>query len=139
MPVFPSTEWIHEYCDRLAAHPDAGAVARGLDGVYRFVIEPGGPLREPQTHAVEIRPCDDDRAVVTARGDVPAAEAELSISAAYPQWRQLVEGRLDLALALMLRRVKVGGNLHRLTGRLASAQPLLEALRDVDTVWLEDA
>lgn len=140
MPVFPSAEWIREYCERLAAHPDAAAVARSLDGIYRFVIEPGGPLTQRQVHGVEIRPAPDGAgAVVTALGDVDPADAELSISAAYPQWRQMVAGKLDLAVALMLRRIKVGGNLQRLTSRLSSAQPLMEALRSVDTVWLEDA
>ena len=140
MPVFPSSEWIQEYCRRLEAHPDAAAVARSLDGVYRFVIEPGGPLTERQVHGVEIRPRPDGGgATVTPLADVAAPDAELSISAAYPQWRQLVAGKLDLAVALMLRRIKVGGNLQRLTSRLSSAQPLLEALQSVDTVWLEDA
>lgn len=138
MPVFPSSEWIQEYCDRLAAHPDAATVARSLEGVYRFVIEPGGPLAEQQVHGVEIRPAAGG-ATVTPLTEVAREDAELSITAAYPQWRQLVAGKLDLAMALMLRRVKVSGNLQGLTGRLSSAQPLLEALRAVDTVWLEDA
>lgn len=138
MPVFPSAEWIQEYCDRLAAHPDAVAVAQSLDGVYRFVIEPGGALREGQVHGVEIRPARGG-AKVTPVGALNPADAQLSFSASYPLWKQLVLGKLDLGLALMLRRVKVGGNLASLTGRLSSAQPLLEALRAVDTVWLEDA
>lgn len=140
MPVFPSPEWIEAYCETLAAHPDAALVAEGLDGVYRFVIEPGGPLGERQEYAIEIRPAaGGGTPTVRTLGTVGSAEADLSISAAYPQWRQLVSGKLDLAMALMLRRVRVGGNLQRLTGRLSSAQPLIEALRSVDTVWLDDA
>jgi hypothetical protein len=137
VPVFPSREWIEAYCDELSRHPDAPDVAAGLAGVYRFVVEPGGPLRERQVHGVEVRPAEGGGPpLVHPLSYVEPADADLSISAAYPQWRQLVDGKLDLALALMLRRVKVGGNLQRLTGRLSSAQPLMEALRSVDTVWL---
>lgn len=139
MPVFPSHEWIEAYCDALAAHPDAARMAEALDGVYRFVIDPGGPLRDRQVHGVEIRPLGNGSPSVEPRPEVPREVADLSIAAAYPQWRQLVNGTLDLALALVLRRVKIGGDLQRLTGRVSSAQPLMDALRAVDTVWLDES
>jgi hypothetical protein len=137
MPLFPSHEWMAAYCAELAAHPDADDVAGALDGVYRFVVEPGGPLRERHTYNIAVRPSPDGEApTVELVGD--EATPRLTLAADYPRWRQLVLGQLDVAMAVMLRRVKVSGDLSRLVGSVSSAQPLVQALQRIDTQWLEE-
>jgi hypothetical protein len=38
-----------------------------------------------------------------------------------------------------LRRIRVSGDLTRLIGSVSSANPLVDSLHDVETIWLEDA
>lgn len=131
MPLFPSEAWMQAYCDTLASHPEVDAVAEALDGTYRFVVEPGGPLEDHHRYDVEVR-ADPTR--VRLLGE-PNGEPTLALRADFDRWRQLIEGRLDVRMALMLRRVKVDGDLGRIIGRLDRAGPLLESLGQVPTTW----
>lgn len=135
MPVFPSSEWMDAFCAHLESHPQAAEVAEGLDGVYRFVIDPAGPLDQRHTYDVAITPTGDgaDVAVVAAQ-DKP----RLTLTTDYRRWQQLVRGELDVGMAVMLRRLKVSGDLSSLMGNVSTAKPLVESLHAVETVWLEE-
>lgn len=136
MPVFPSEAWVQEYCQRLQAHPDAGRAAATLDGVYRFVIEPAGPLTERHAYDVGIHP-DGNGGASANLLDEPVERPRLELRAGYPNWRKLIAGELDVRMAMMLRRLKVSGDLSAVTRRLADSRPLTDALSAVDTQWPE--
>lgn len=138
MPVFPSSDWMDEFCGHLASHPEAADVAAALDGVYRFVVDPGGPLAERHTYDVAIRPANGAADVGVLDGQSQQSP-RLTLTTDYRRWQQLVRGELDVGMAVMLRRLKVSGDLTSLMGNVAAARPLVEALHNVDTVWLEDA
>ena len=137
MPVFPSYEWMDEFCERLQAHEESGDVAVALDGVYRFVIDPGGPLEEQHVYDVVIQPTDDGADVSVS--DDGAVKPRLTMTTDYRRWQQLVRGELDIGMAVMLRRLRVSGDLSSLMSNVSSARPLVESLHEVDTTWLEDA
>lgn len=137
MPVFPSDEWMAEFCQRLEAHPDSSEIVSVLDGVYRFVIEPAGPLTDRHTYELSIRPGADGAAVDLADGG--GESPRLTLTTDYRRWQQLIRGELDVGMAVMLRRLKVSGDLSRLIGSVSSATPLVDSLHEVETVWLEDA
>lgn len=138
MPVFPSDEWMAEFCERLESHPQSDDIAGALDGVYRFVIEPAGPLSERFVYDLSITAVDGGSAVELLDvdgGDKP----RLTLTTDYRRWQQLIKGELDVGMAVMLRRLRVSGDLTRLMGNVSNAGPLLESLHEVDTVWLENA
>jgi hypothetical protein len=133
MPRFPSDAWMDEFCARLASQDGAADVAAALDGVYRFVIDPAGPLEERRVFDVEIRPEGDG--LVARRTDDGDDDPRLTLTADYTRWQQLITGRLDIGMAIMLRRLRVQGDLQRLVRDVSSATPLMDALRDVETQW----
>lgn len=137
MPVFPSADWVQAFCDQFVAHPQAGAAATSLEGTYRFVIEPAGPLAERHVYDLSIAPAGDDGAVAKLLDD-PPERPRLELRADYTNWRRLITGQLDVAMAVMLRRVRVSGNLASVTRNLSSAKPLTEGLGAVHTQWLEE-
>lgn len=131
MPVFPSSEWIDEFCARLEADPRSGAMARALEGVYRFEVEPSGPVQQRQVYDVAIAPTEQGASVKPLAAGAQAPR--LTIAAAYPRWVQLLRGELDIPIAIMLRRIKVSGDLKAVTSNLNDARPLLDALSAVDS------
>ena len=139
MPVFPSYEWMAEFCERLESHEEADDVASALDGVYRFVIDPAGPLDEQHVYDVSIRPTDEGPEVYVLDADEEADKPRLTLTTDYRRWQQLVRGELDVGMAVMLRRLKVSGDLTSLMGNVSNAGPLVDSLHEVDTTWLEDA
>ena len=135
MPLFPSPEWMDAFCVELRAHPRALELAEALDGVYRFVVEPAGPLAERHSYDVRIRPEDSGASAERISLD---GQPRLALSADYERWRQLITGKLDVGMAIMLRRIRVNGDLSALIGRVSSARPLMEALAAVETRWQEE-
>lgn len=134
MPVFPSSEWIDAFCEELASHPRAPAAAASLGGVYRFVVDPGGPLHEQHTYAVLLG-VDDGHAVAR-----PAAVSEtprVIVRTDYRRWRQLLEGRLDLGPAMLFGQLRISGDMAGLLNARGDVDVVVDALRGVDTDWLD--
>lgn len=137
VPRFPSVEWIDAFCDMLAAHPRAARAASHLGGVYRFVIDPGGPLTQRQQYQVLLAAVDG-RAQVT-RIDEPGARARVGVRTDYPYWQQLLRGQLDLGRAMLFGRIRISGDLAGLLNARDDVDVVVDALRAVDTVWLESS
>ena len=118
------------YAAAVEAHPRAHDLAASLDGVYRFVIQPGGSLAESHRYDLEIRPGDPAGVSASEAGPQPA---RLEISADYPRWHDLVTGKGDFVMAFLLRRIRIHGDLASVRANLSSARPLLDSLRQVET------
>ena len=131
--LFPSADWIDAFCVSLRTHPQAEDTARALSGVYRFVIEPAGSLAERHTYDVAIQPSGNGASVTRLATD--EHPVRLTLTADYDRWRQLLEGRLDIKVAILLRRLRVSGDLASVTSKLDETRPLLEALSSVNTRW----
>ncbi len=133
MPLFPSREWMEAFCERVRAHPDAAEAAEALRGVYRFVVEPAGPVDHRHVYDMRIEPSPDGAAPTVSRLEEEHVSPRLTLTADYTRWRQLIRGELDLATAFMLRRLRVSGDLGPLLSRASSARPLTDALAGVDS------
>jgi hypothetical protein len=133
VPQFPSPEWMDAFSEELVAQPGSAEVAEVLDGVYRFVVEPAGPLRERHAYDVLITPADGS--AHAERLDEPAASPRLTLTADHDRWKQLITGRLDVKMALLMRRLRIKGDVAPLVSGLSSAAPLMRALGAVDTQW----
>jgi hypothetical protein len=122
------------FTDEFRAQDGAKEAAKALDGVYRFVIEPSGPLTEQHTYDVEIR-SGEDGAPFAEQLEGIEHQPRLTLAATYERWQQLLTGQLDVKMAVLLRRLRVHGDLQRLIREMGSAAPLTDALSAVDTEW----
>lgn len=135
MPVFPSTEWMDAFCAQLVAHPRAADAATRLHGVYRFVIDPSGPL--VARHTYEIRLAIVDSGVRAGRPHDSIDSPRVVVRTDYNRWRQLLEGRLSVGPALLFGHLRVSGDMAALVGSRGDLDVLMESLREVDTTWLD--
>lgn len=133
MPLFPSKEWMEAFCEQVRSHPDAPEAAEALRGVYRFVVEPAGPVRRRHVYDMRIEPSPDGAAPTVGLLDSEHMSPRLTLTADYDRWRQLIQGELDLTTAFMLRRLRVSGDLGPVLSRASSARPLTDALAGVDS------
>ena len=100
------------------------------------MVEPAGPLDQMHVYDVAIHP-DGDDGVSAAVADKPVDQPRLELRANYTNWRRLISGQQDVGMAVMLRRLKVRGDLSSVTRQLSSTPPLTDSLSAVDTRWLE--
>jgi hypothetical protein len=134
VPTFPSTEWIDAFCVELASHPRAAHAAASLGGVYRFIVDPSGPLPDRRQYHVSLSAADGDVQVARV-GD--ADRARITVRTDYDRWQQILLGQLDLGSAMLFGRVQISGDLAGLLGAQQDVAVVVEALQAVDTVWLE--
>lgn len=135
MPVFPSAEWIQAFCAEVASRPGVEQLVESLAGTYRFVIESAGTLGEGHVYDVRVAKGENGTPLVSwSVGD--AVHPTIELIADHERWRQMITGTLDLPLALMLGRVRVRGDIARITSRAEDARPLLDALQAVPTTWI---
>jgi hypothetical protein len=135
VPIFPSVAWIDAFCGSLAAHPRAPHAAVTLGGVYRFVVDPAGPLVERHVYSVSLGV--QAGATQVARVD-PEAPSRVGVRMDYRRWQRLLQGQLDLGRAMIFGQVRITGDLAALFNARDDLDVLVDALRSVDTVWLED-
>lgn len=139
MPQFPSREWMEAMSSGLKAHPEAPDVAGVLDGVYRFVVAPGGPLETEHAYDIAIGVAESDADPVIVQVLEQPSDPRVTLTANYLRWKQLITGGLDPMMAVMLRQLRITGDIsHLRSGGLASAKPLLDTLKTVDTQWLDN-
>ncbi len=131
MPTFPSDDWIAAFCREVSAHPAVDDAVAALSGTYRFVIEPEGALTRPQRYAIALGDASGGPAAVPV--DPDSDGLRLEIAAGYDRWRELLTGRLDLMRAMLLRRIRVGGDVASLMRHREAARPLLDALRATES------
>jgi len=134
VPVFPSAEWIDAFCERLASHPRAAHAATSLGGIYHFVVDPSGPLHESHRYAVLLAVDGGDTRVHRVGHDVPP---RVTVKTDYERWRQLLRGQLDLGPAMLFGRIRIAGDLAALLNARDDVDVVVDALRGVDTIWLE--
>jgi hypothetical protein len=134
MPVFPSSEWIDAFCAELSAHPGVASAAPNLAGVYRFVVDPGDPIRERHTYEVLLAASDGGAHARQVSGTV---SPRVTVQTDYGRWRQLLEGRLDLGPAILFGRLRVSGDMSALLGSRGDVDVLIDALRGVNTTWAD--
>ena len=136
MPVFPSTEWMDAFCAELVAHPRAADAATRLSGVYRFVVVPCGPLTERHTYEISLVRAGP---VMQAHRVDDTVVPRVVVTTDYGRWRELLEGRLNLTTAMLFGHLRITGDMAALLGSRGDVDVLIDALRGVDTVWLDDA
>jgi hypothetical protein len=134
VPTFPSAEWIEEFCRELEAHPRSAHVVAELGGVYRFIIEPGGPLTERRQYDVALSASDGTAMV---RRVDNSERLRVTVRTDYPRWQQLLRGELDLAPAMLFGRVRISGDLAALLNARDDVGVVVDALRAVDTTWVD--
>lgn len=135
MPLFPSAQWIDAFCEQLEAHPRASEAAASLGGVYRFVVEPSGPLAARHTYEVVLVGADDGASAWRVEGS-PAAR--VTVRTDYNRWRQLLLGTLDLGPAMLFGRIRITGDLPALLNARDDVDVVVDALRRVDTQWMTE-
>lgn len=119
MARFLSQEWLDA---QVAASAGLPAVP-GLSARVQHVV-PGGPDGEVKYVSV----ITDGRITASTLG--AEADVDLTLTVAYPEMVQLVDGQLDPNAAFMRGRIKVAGSTGKMLRLLAATKaPAFEAVR----------
>ena len=131
MPAFFSPDWADAVCAALNASDAYRQSAATWDGAIRFV-------------ARDVPGADGDRAVwldlrhgdchgTRTGADAGSAGAPFEIAAAYPVWTEVLAGRLDPVMGMMLGKLKLTGSMAQIAAHAGAAKQLVACAASVET------
>lgn len=130
MPVFFSSAWADAVCAALNASDAYRQSAATWDGAIRFVAREV-PGSEPDL-AVWLDLCHGACHGTAVGDDAHDAAAPFEIAAAYPVWVEVLAGRLDPMLGMMLGKLKLTGSMGQIAAHASAAKQLVACAASVE-------
>lgn len=130
MPEQFTAPWAEAVCAALNASDAYREAGAGWDGALAFVAEPGGPLAAARSVWLDLG--GGACAGALAGPDAEAAEAPFTIAAPYPVWADVLAGRQDPILGLMLGKLRLTGSMGTVAAHAAAAKALVAVAASVE-------
>ena len=130
---FPSDEWIKELSRQLNASQSYERSAKDWEGDFWFQVEPDEAYSERAHLFLGLRHGKSPDAAMEP--DPASREAEFMLSAPFGTWRQVIEGKLDPIQGMMMRRLKLQGNLTKIMRYPRAAKEIVSCCAMIPTDW----
>ena len=128
---FPSDEWVKELSNKLNESETYEQSAKDWEGDIIFVVEPDEEFDNMAYLFLGLyHGKSPDAAMI---GSEDEREAEFVLSAPFSNWRKVIEGELDPIQGMMTRKLKVKGNLIKITRYVRAAQEIVACCARVET------
>ena len=131
--TFPSDAWIKELSNRLNKSESYERSAKDWEGDFLFVVEPDGTYHDMAYLYLGLHHGKSTGAALVESED--ERETEFVIRAAYGNWRRVIEGKLDPIQGMMMRQLKLSGNMMKIMRYPKAAQEIVACCAEVPTGW----
>jgi len=133
---FPSDAWIAELSRRLNESPSYESSAKNWEGDFVFVVEPDEAYAETAYLFLGLLHGKSTGGALLSSPD--ERPAEYRIRAPFSVWRRVIEGELDPIQGMMMRKLKLDGNLMKIMRYPKAAKEIVCCCADVPTEWPDD-
>jgi putative sterol carrier protein len=130
---FPSDEWIKELSRQLNESESYERSAKDWEGDIIFVVEPDEAYDETAYLFLGLYHGKSPEAAMENGQD--ERETEFTISAPFSTWRRVIEGKLDPIQGMMMRKLKLNGNLTKIMRYPKAAKEIVSCCALVPTDW----
>ena len=130
---FPSDEWIKELSRQLNASESYERSAKDWEGDFVFVVEPDEDYRDTAYLFLGLYHGKSPSAEMCASED--GCEAEFTVRAPFGTWRQVIEGKLEPIQGMMMRRLKLQGNMSKIMRYPRAAKEIVSCCARIPTDW----
>ena len=131
MAKFPSDEWIKDLSARLNASESYERSAKDWEGDLVFVVEPDDVFSNTACLFLSLYHGKSPDAALLASED--EREAEFVIRGPFSAWRQVIEGKMDAVQAMMMRKLKVQGNLMKIMRYPKAVKEIVDCCSRIET------
>jgi putative sterol carrier protein len=128
---FPSDEWIRELSAQLNASESYEKSARDWEGDFIFIVEPDETYGDVAYLFLALyHGKSPDAALVSGEDD---REVQFVLRGAFSTWRQIIEGKRDPIQAMMMKKLKVRGDMMKIMRYPKAAQEIVSCCALVPT------
>lgn len=128
---FPSDEWIKELGRQLNGSASYERSAKDWEGDFIFVAEPDKTFENSAYLFLGLyHGKSTDAAMLSSEGE---REAQFVIRAPFSAWRQVIEGKLDPIQGMMMRKLKLTGDMRMILRYVAAAKEIVSCCALIPT------
>jgi putative sterol carrier protein len=132
---FPSDEWIKELSKLLNESGSYASSAQNWEGDFIFEVQPDEAFVGTAYLFLGLHHGKSpDAALLAASDERPAA---YRVSAPYGTWRKVIDGALDPIQGMMMRKLKLQGDLMKIMRYPKAAKEIVSCCALVPTQWPE--
>jgi putative sterol carrier protein len=129
MASFPSQEWVQAAFEKLNSDPHYAQVAKNWEGDIRYVVQPGGPVKEELWIYMDLwhGKCRSGMLEPLTSQIKPA----FILTASYENFAKILSGELDAMSALLSRKIQVRGNMAVMMRNVPTILDFVRCCREV--------
>ena len=128
---FPSDEWIKALGQKLNDSASYERSAKNWEGDFIFISEPDATSDSEAYLFLGLYHGKSTGAAMLASED--EREAQFIIRAPFGAWRQVIEGKLDPIQGMMLRKLKLTGDIKMILRYVAAAKEIVSCCALIPT------
>jgi putative sterol carrier protein len=128
---FQSEEWIKEFQREMNESEVYERAGKGFEGDWIFIVEADNAYAETVYFFMSlIHGKCTDAAMIASEEE---REAQYFIRAPFSTWRKVIEGKLDPIQGLMMRKLKLKGNLMKVMRYPKAAKEMMNCVMRIPT------
>ena len=134
MAVFPTADWVQAVMVKLNNDEHYAQVARNWEGDFRFLVEPGGALKESVRIYLDLwhGKCRNAFIEEPSSTMTPA----FILKAPYGNFVKVLSGEIDPMQALLTRKLGVQGSMTVLMRNVPTVLDFVRCCREITDSWL---
>ena len=129
---FPSKEWLEALCVQINSSPAYRQAASKWEGDLTFVVKAAVGLKSDTFLYMDLWH-GECRGVSAG---IEVVESAFKITAPYPTWRRVIEGKIDPIRAIMTRQLQVDGPMNQILRAPKAAVELVNCAKQLETSWV---
>ena len=137
MPLYPSEEWVKAVQDALNASKQYEKVAKKWKGALIVEILPEEGILDKPAY-LYINPVADKVQEACQLKSIDEKDAPYVMTAKYSIWKDILNGKYDGTQAIMKGKMKLKGNMQELMKNVAASQVMMNEMKKVETVFLDE-
>ncbi|MGC8562834.1 MAG: SCP2 sterol-binding domain-containing protein [Thermoplasmata archaeon] len=133
--LFPSEEWVNEYCKRLSESPDYNKTGKGWKDPIKFKMTEIGELKDKVPYDSFILNLHDGKCEACEMVSDPTKGASFELTATYANWKKVIDGKINPTQAMLTGQLKVKGNIALLLRYASAAIAMVKTAQSIPTKY----
>jgi putative sterol carrier protein len=136
--MFPSEEWVREYCKRLTESEDYNKSGKGWKDPIMFKMIELGDVKEKTAYDSFILNLKDGKCEGSEMVTDPEKKAPFILTATYANWKKIIGGKINPTQAMLTGQMKVKGNIALLLRYASAAIAMVKTAQSIPTKYLDE-
>ncbi len=133
--VFPSREWVEEYCRRLSSSEEYNKTGQGWkDPILFKVIDAEEKNIVPGSFILYLKDGKCEKCEIIEKGE---KDAPFVLSATFANWQKIIDGKINPTQAMLTGQMKVKGNMALLLRYASAATAMVKVAQTIPTEYIK--